>query len=711
MGTRVARRGSDSKLKHLWLRIMMDIGKRPPKFLVVGCYGERNAGDEALLAALIHIIRSRWQSATLQVFSDDEVHTRALHGVESLPSVGLLRPKTFLKLLCSGMLMRIVRAIADADCLLIGGGELLRTDYGLWPMLTIFDRVLLAVLLGKPVLFLGVGASNLHPGLALCVMRYLSKYAVIMTRDAESVEILANKGIQGAIHGSDLSIALPEASASEKKPPRPFVTLSLLDMNRVAVRHSTIAKHDLLRGLADLADTVVKLGATPVFVPLCCNCKDDDRSFHREVVATMRHSQRAVILEEEMPPDQLKALIGSADLVIGMRLHACIFGLTSARPVLGISYHSKVERAMHAFGQDNFVVTLDRVHESSRVLEELWRIRSERCSLIAERRNAEIQRLNDALSVLPGSWTTTSPNSTVSVIIPTYNSASTIERAVQSARLQTCPPAEIIVIDDGSSDETKALITGKFGDSVRYLWQPNSGVSAARNKGVDLARSDWIAFLDADDYWEPRKLERQLELAAIRPDASLIACEAIVYDESGNCSHRLLPRPFNRAEVSHELKKRTVIPMGVLLQRQVFLSLGGFNTSLSCGEDRDLWARVAAHYEIAAIHEPLLYVTDRLESLSHDTQKVLQNGLRLNRLLCGEVTPRPRSVQWLTAKLRLRSADAAVYWSVASLCSEAGQLKSALRFLLKSYFLSPFEHPDKKLSLILALLKRAMREQ
>jgi glycosyltransferase involved in cell wall biosynthesis len=275
--------------------------------------------------------------------------------------------------------------------------------------------------------------------------------------------------------------------------------------------------------------------------------------------------------------------------------------------------------------------------------------------------------------------------------------------------LQTCPPAEIIVIDDGSSDDTKALITGKFGDSVKYLWQPNSGVSAARNKGVDLARSDWIAFLDADDYWEPRKLARQLELAAIRPDASLIACEATVYDESGNCSHRLLPRPFNRAEVSRELKKRTVIPMGVLLQRQVFLSLGGFNTSLSCGEDRDLWARVVAHYEIAAIHEPLLCVTDRAESLSHDTRTILQNGLRLNRLLCDEVNH--STIDRLKAKLSLRSADAALYWSAASLCGEAGQLQRALHFSLKSYLLSPFEHPGKKLSLILALLKRAMSER
>lgn len=98
----------------------------------------------------------------------------------------------------------------------------------------------------------------------------------------------------------------------------------------------------------------------------------------------------------------------------------------------------------------------------------------------------------------------------ISVVIPAFNREKTIGRAIESALAQTRPPFEIIVVDDGSSDSTAAVVTA-FRDSVRYVRQPNAGASAARNRGVELAGAPWVAFLDSDDYWFDDHLERMAE--------------------------------------------------------------------------------------------------------------------------------------------------------------------------------------------------------
>ena len=113
----------------------------------------------------------------------------------------------------------------------------------------------------------------------------------------------------------------------------------------------------------------------------------------------------------------------------------------------------------------------------------------------------------------------------VSVVIPAYKAARTIGRAVESVIRQTSPPEEILVVDDGSPD-ADALIEAlrPFGTAVTLLRKPNGGASSARNEGIDRARGEWVAFLDADDYWEPEKLERQLAVAREYPEVSVIGC-------------------------------------------------------------------------------------------------------------------------------------------------------------------------------------------
>ncbi|MGA7301658.1 MAG: glycosyltransferase family A protein, partial [Candidatus Sulfotelmatobacter sp.] len=102
-------------------------------------------------------------------------------------------------------------------------------------------------------------------------------------------------------------------------------------------------------------------------------------------------------------------------------------------------------------------------------------------------------------------------NPKVSVVIPTYNRAGTVPRAIESVLAQTFTDLEVIVVDDGSSDDTGKVLGEMFGERIRYFAQVNQGASIARNRGIEEARGEWIAFLDSDDLWEKEKLEWQLK--------------------------------------------------------------------------------------------------------------------------------------------------------------------------------------------------------
>lgn len=115
----------------------------------------------------------------------------------------------------------------------------------------------------------------------------------------------------------------------------------------------------------------------------------------------------------------------------------------------------------------------------------------------------------------------------MSVVIPCYNGAAYLRETLASVLAQTYQPIEVLVIDDGSTDNS-AAIANEFGPPVRVIQQPNQGGSVARNRGIDEAQGDWIAFLDADDLWLPEKLERQVRL--IRPDINAVACAIYVTD-------------------------------------------------------------------------------------------------------------------------------------------------------------------------------------
>ncbi|MEZ5428964.1 MAG: glycosyltransferase [Pyrinomonadaceae bacterium] len=196
----------------------------------------------------------------------------------------------------------------------------------------------------------------------------------------------------------------------------------------------------------------------------------------------------------------------------------------------------------------------------------------------------------------------------VSVIIPNYNYAEYLREAIDSVLNQTYPNIEIVVVDDGSKDHS-AEVLKSYKDRITAVFQENAGVSAARNNGAERGRGRYIAFLDADDYWLPEKVARQVEV--FEGDQSLGLVHVGV-DEIGPDQEVLKTRLEGQSgRVSHEflLFERAVVlggGSGAMVRREVFEEVGGFDLRLLTSADWDLYYRISRRYPIGFVPEVLL---------------------------------------------------------------------------------------------------------
>lgn len=209
----------------------------------------------------------------------------------------------------------------------------------------------------------------------------------------------------------------------------------------------------------------------------------------------------------------------------------------------------------------------------------------------------------------------------VSVIIPAFNAANTIVRAIDSVRQQNVGPIEIIVIDDGSADNTVDVVRNNIadGENIQVLrMQQNSGVSAARNTGIRVAQGKYLAFLDADDIWLPAKLQKQIARMEQDPTITLVSCNSRLISESGvplKEGHRNRP-PVEGTDAWKTLLVYNFIPTPTVLTRTaVVKALGGFDVSLAVGEDLDLWIKLGIQGRIAILPDILINYYDLAGSL------------------------------------------------------------------------------------------------
>jgi len=194
----------------------------------------------------------------------------------------------------------------------------------------------------------------------------------------------------------------------------------------------------------------------------------------------------------------------------------------------------------------------------------------------------------------------------VSVIIPTFNRAEFVVRAVRSALEQTVAPAEVIVVDDGSRDHTPEVLA-PFGDRiVRMVHDGNQGVSAARNTGLRRSRAPLVAFLDSDDYWLPRKLAVQVSFFRDHPEAVACQTEEVWIRRGRRVNPGARHRKPSGDIFGPSLELCLVSPSAVMLKRDLFREVGLFDERLPACEDYDLWLRIACRYPVYRLPEALV---------------------------------------------------------------------------------------------------------
>jgi glycosyltransferase involved in cell wall biosynthesis len=196
----------------------------------------------------------------------------------------------------------------------------------------------------------------------------------------------------------------------------------------------------------------------------------------------------------------------------------------------------------------------------------------------------------------------------VSVVIPAHNSSKFLAETIRSVLYQSFRDFEIIIIDDGSTDDTAKVASGF---PVRYFWQENRGVSAARNKGIELSQGEYIAFLDSDDMWLPQKLELQLAAIENAPLAGVVYSDLYYYDNT-TCTTtgtflQKRRRPPPRGKVLGEFIEYFFgHPSTLLVRKNVFAQVGMFDETLHNCEDDDMLFRMASYCEFEVVPVPLV---------------------------------------------------------------------------------------------------------
>jgi len=218
----------------------------------------------------------------------------------------------------------------------------------------------------------------------------------------------------------------------------------------------------------------------------------------------------------------------------------------------------------------------------------------------------------------------------VSVVIPAYNSARYIAQTIESVLKQSYRPCEIIVVDDGSTDDTRRMLE-KYRDRIIYIHQENAGEPAARNTGIRQAGGDFIAFLDADDLWLPDKLKFQMDYFEKHPEVALVYSDMKLFDETGIVHESVkewLGMSPPSGYVFPELFTETLFGSGTVIFRKACVDqVGFFDESFLVGSDYEMWLRMARHFEFGYVDKPLLMYRHHATMATRGLGKALQNGI------------------------------------------------------------------------------------
>lgn len=215
----------------------------------------------------------------------------------------------------------------------------------------------------------------------------------------------------------------------------------------------------------------------------------------------------------------------------------------------------------------------------------------------------------------------------VSVVIPAYNAMNYLPETLENALSQTYDDFEVIVVNDGSSDETEQWVSQIKDSRVKLISQKNQGLAGARNTGIAHAKGEYIAFLDADDLWEPTKLEKQLRVLEENPEVGLVYTWVAYIDDKGESTGRVFKHQIE-GDVWQKLTEHNIVESGsvAMVRRDCFENCGVFDRNLgSYVEDWDMWLRLATRYHFKVVQEPLVYYRQVATSASRNWEAMEQS--------------------------------------------------------------------------------------
>jgi glycosyltransferase involved in cell wall biosynthesis len=283
----------------------------------------------------------------------------------------------------------------------------------------------------------------------------------------------------------------------------------------------------------------------------------------------------------------------------------------------------------------------------------------------------------------------------LSVIIPAYNYARFLPKAIDSALQQTYREIEVIVVDDGSTDNTSEIVAAfaRRDPRVRYVYQENAGLPAARNTGILNAKYDPVGFLDADDIWLPEFLSRVMDtFACLPPEFAIVACRATYIDGD---DRRLTTKQLD-AGMAEEIPCRDIIlktrfsPSAVVAKKAALSAVGNFDVTLRSSEDRDMWMRIAARYRVHLLSQQLVLIRRHPGNMSKHADRMKFNGFRvIGKAWSARLVPHHCGGFWL----KVLSFH---FYQAAWMYHDERRRGCAIRDLLKSILLWPwFPRPGR----------------
>lgn len=296
---------------------------------------------------------------------------------------------------------------------------------------------------------------------------------------------------------------------------------------------------------------------------------------------------------------------------------------------------------------------------------------------------------------------TSSPR--ISAIITAFNSADYLRNSIESVLNQSRPVDEILVVDDGSTDETPSIAAAYAGMGVNYVRQENQGPGAARNLGLRSTNGDIVAFLDADDIWMEKKTEIQYDYLSSHPDIGVVSGQKMWW-KSGEGGERWIQQYGNipEAQILREILINNVVgnPSMTLIRRALLDKVGYYNSNLRWGQDWELWIRISASTRFGFVDEPvILYRTHETNLTSENPMRRLDCLLGISQNAIRNVTP-----AWLRPILFMRARGQDYYFRALYAIRKPLSRGRQIGYALASFLIYPWDRTSLRVRTLIRTL-------